>query len=358
MLQRGEQAMSSLFPINVICFNRPDYLELLLRSLKQQTIPISNDQLYFWVDGYLGSKDDANKRLDHTGKIVELVKDYFPKCQIFRSEINLGIARNYHRAEVHSFEILGSHSAIFIEEDLELSNIYFEELSKLEQIIGEDLEISHLSVSGETTHIKSSPDAFFQTFGHNWGYLLRAWHHFERKEFIDGYLNLFETTPYYLRHLIENTIYQYFFSKGVLIAGTSQDAIKDGLRNYYGRIAVTTLNVLSSNIGIQGEHFSEATEYHHRALTLKPENIPSQFPWNEKKRLYLDGLRKTASQTFSNIVENGPRVLELANLRKETESLRKETESLRKETESLRNSLSWRATSPLRITKKFLKRGN
>ena len=216
---------------------------------------------FFWVDGFAGSKDEYLGKEDKTQEIAPLIYEYFPHSQIKISNDNLGIARNFWRAELNSFDIINVTSAFFLEEDPVLSPHYFELTLKMDSLIGLDQDISHISPSGDMSHVISSPEHYFQAFGHNWGYLLRGWHHFERKELLEEYISIISEQPYYLRNLKQSQIFEYFYNKGVILAGTSQDAIKDGLRNYFNRISVTTSEPWASNIGELGEHFYSALAY-------------------------------------------------------------------------------------------------
>ena len=332
------------FPVNVMCFNRPQYLEKLLLSLLNQDLPLKEELLFFWVDGYIGSKDESLGRVDSSEKIIELIYKYFPSSNVVPSTKNLGIARNYGRAEFHSFEVLKVQSAFFLEEDLELSAKYFSSLHNLDLLVNLDSDISHISVSGDIPKICSEIDSTFQTFGHSWGYLLRSWHYFERRQILNQYLELSEGIPYFQRDLIENKIYEFFYSRGILIAGTTQDAIKDGVRNYFGRIAITTADILASNIGEVGEHAFESTIDHQKILTKNPRILPKKILDLDKKRLLVDSWVKTANQTYINLIRNTSSQNELLNLRLEASNLRLEASNLK-------DSLSWRITFPLRLIK-------
>ena len=74
--------MDFQYPINVICFNRPSYLSKLLDSLKKQTIELQDELIFFWVDGFAGSKDEYLGKEDKTQEIAPLIYEYFPHSQI------------------------------------------------------------------------------------------------------------------------------------------------------------------------------------------------------------------------------------------------------------------------------------
>jgi hypothetical protein len=352
------------YPINVICFNRPDYLEEFLISLKDQSIQVSSDLVIFWVDGFPGSQDENLGLENKTKQTVSLIRQYFPKCRIEISEFNLGIARNYWRAEIESFEKLGAQSAFFFEEDLVLSSNYLQFCTHIDSIIGLDTDISHISVSGDVSHMSSSIDEYFQAFGHNWGYLLRGWHHFERRSFLEEYLSLMENYPYFKRAEIEKDILGFFFKRGILLAGTSQDAVKDALRNHFGRISVTTKLNFSTNIGVVGEHSKFQNRHHFRPLETDLSNMPKTFPADDKARLFNDGVRKTIDQIFRNYlrpyvelkVEHQGLQVEHQGLQVEHQGLQVEHQGLQVEHQALLNSTIWRTTYWIRWIADRIKR--
>ncbi len=356
--------MNFNYPINIICFNRPKYLLQLLKSLKGQSIGCPDNLVYFWVDGYSQSKDEALERPDLTHETMLLIKEYFPQSQLMTSSENLGIARNYWRAEQNSFEVLKASSAFFLEEDLVLSPNYFELTMKMDLLFSHDTSISHFSPTGDVAHTSSAPEKYFQAFGHNWGYLLRDWHHFERKELLEEYIDIVSANPYHLRHRNQIQILEHFFNKGVILAGTSQDAIKDGLRNFFGRVSVTTLDPWASNIGVLGEHFQSESPHHNRPISEDLASFPSDFDPTENTRLRFDGKRKTISQVYENYLSHfqscvGERDALLGErdaLLGERDALLGERDALLGERDALLQSTIWRCTRWLRTCKSLSKR--
>jgi hypothetical protein len=356
------------YPINIICFNRPDYLEQLIISLKNQTLLIAQENIYFWIDGYLNSKDQFLGRPNRTSDTVKIILKHFPQSKLTATPVNLGIAHNYWRAELNSFEVLNAKSAFFIEEDMQLSPKYFEILIEMDSKLSEDLDVSHLSPTGDISHSASDVDSQYQAFGHNWGYLLRAWHHFERKELLEEYLTFISLQPYYQRMQKEFDILEHFYSKGVLIAGTSQDGMKDGLRNFFRRVSVTTKEVWASNIGIVGEHFQEQTDHHNRQIEKHFKGFPDLVGKLNKAVLFGDGVSKTTSQVFNNYlrhlrlllldynslkVEHDALKVEHDALKVEHDALKVEHDALKVEHDALKHSTIWMLSHPLRwlITK-------
>ena len=90
---------STRFPIAILSFNRPHYLEDVLYSLPAQTVPVRSAHVFFFQDGYLSStgRDLTDPKL--LERCVELFEKRFPGSRTFLSKENLGVARNFARAE-------------------------------------------------------------------------------------------------------------------------------------------------------------------------------------------------------------------------------------------------------------------
>jgi hypothetical protein len=273
---------------------------------------------------------------------VSLIYKYFPHSQIEFSNENLGIARNYWRAELSSFDILNAASAFFLEEDLVLSPYYFELILKMDSYIGLDQEISHISATGDMSPVISLPDQYFQASDHGWGYLLRGWHHFERKELLEEYISIISEQPYFLRNFKQSQILEYFYNKGVILAGISQDAVKDGLRNYFNRISVTTCEPWASNIGELGEHSLGGSSRLGLDITSDLGKFPLNFDFGRKSELLEDGKRKTSRQVYENYLSSSD------SLAAQRDSLAAQRDSLAVQRDRILNSRIWRITNPYR----------
>ncbi len=325
------------YPINILCFNRPDYLRELLVSMKMQTVQLPSQLLHFWVDGFAGSKDENLVRENKTNEVMNLIKQFFPDSNVYTSSKNLGIALNYWRAELNSFENMNATSAFFLEEDLVLSPRYFELTLKMDDIFNQDFDVSHLSPTGDVTESASEMANPFQNSGHFWGYLLRGWHHFERRELICEYLSFIEKQSYFLRGGIEEQILEHFFGRGIALAGSSQDAVKDALRHHFGRISVTTVNPWASNIGVVGEHFQVETPHHNRRVMTDTHDIPDYIDTQNRLSLVESSKVKVISQVFLNYVKpNRLLISERDALISERDALISERDALISERDALR----------------------
>src|SRR5438132_11746411 len=102
-------------PIAVMSFNRPHYLEPVLRSLKAQTIPLRPDDVVLFQDGYRSKSGGEITDPRLVDRCLELFEEIFPGSPTFISTENLGVAWNFARAEDYAFGERGADAAFFFE---------------------------------------------------------------------------------------------------------------------------------------------------------------------------------------------------------------------------------------------------
>src|SRR5437763_15159918 len=109
----GNNEASSSPPIAVMSFDRPHYLEVVLRSLKSQTVPIAPGKIFLFQDGYRSKTGNDLTAPRLTEQCVALFHAIFPRSKAFVSIENLGVAWNFARAENYLFGELGAEAAYF-----------------------------------------------------------------------------------------------------------------------------------------------------------------------------------------------------------------------------------------------------
>src|SRR5438094_314008 len=114
------------YPIVVMSFNRPDYLEAVLKSLVGQIgAELDRRTLALFQDGTVNPFSAQRRaREEDVLRCEKIFREYLPTGIVHSSPNNLGIALNFERAEKHAFEELGAEAAIFLEDDLVLSPHY------------------------------------------------------------------------------------------------------------------------------------------------------------------------------------------------------------------------------------------
>lgn len=237
-------------PIAVMSFNRPDLLAEVLGSLKTQTIKVEPSTIHLFQDG---APSKSNNELQM--KCVDVFRSIFPEGNIHFSEVNLGVALNFERAETLFFDKLKTDYAIFFEDDLVLSPHYLAALDQMIQFALQDDRIAYVSAYGN----HKAPLADQQAragdtipMGHKWGFALTRRQWLRQKPIIDKYLDIVRQRPYSGRD--NQAIRALFESLGYTSPGTSQDAAKDVASLVLGTTKLNTFACFGKNVGAVGLH--------------------------------------------------------------------------------------------------------
>jgi hypothetical protein len=168
------------YPIAIMSFDRPHYLEPVLQSLRQQTIPVAAKDIYLFQDGY--QSDDGPDITDPTlvERCVAIFEEIFPHGKIIFSQRNLGVALNFARAEQIIFEKLGHNAAFFFEDDLIVTPHYLAALYDLTDIALAEPQIAYVAAYGDhhaTLDQQRSASHKLIQMRHKWGFGLtrRQW---------------------------------------------------------------------------------------------------------------------------------------------------------------------------------------
>lgn len=134
------------YPIGVQLFNRPEFAQQLLQSLRSQNLEISPQNLVVLIDGYRGSLDEKHGINDSTNKVREIVDTYCPNSTIISLDKNLGIGRSH---ELLQGTVFNQHQdkewAIFLEEDSLPAKDYLDVISQLISAVGSNRKIVKVS---------------------------------------------------------------------------------------------------------------------------------------------------------------------------------------------------------------------
>lgn len=248
-------------PVHIIGFNRPDSLQKLLVSLQAQTCPLDESRVFFWLDGFAGSKDEYLGRPDRTLQSQNLIARFFPRAEVSTSSRNLGIARNFDRAETHMLE--RGEDAVFFEEDLLLAPDYLTALLNIDSLVRKDTRIGTISAHG--IDVVRNTDLQFSAMGElrdpwplalthrTWGFLLRHEHARERRPLLDAYFKCLGDGPYWQRD--SAAVSRCLGRHGLNVRGGAQDEVKAEIARKLGRMQICGLRRLAATTGEQGEHF-------------------------------------------------------------------------------------------------------
>jgi hypothetical protein len=167
--------MKNLAPIAIFTYNRLDFLKILIRSLKKNSLS-RNSTIYFFSDNW---KDAADKK-----KVLE-VRNFIKKISCFKKTIiilrdkNYGLAKNV--ISGINFVLKNNKKIIVLEDDLELSKNFLKYINNGLNIYRNNKKVA--SVHGWSFPInykKYSPDYFFIRGADCWGWgtWKRAWKKF------------------------------------------------------------------------------------------------------------------------------------------------------------------------------------
>lgn len=247
-------------PIAVLSFNRPDYLRTVLESLrKQKNCDIAGRSIVLFQDGATNpSSKRTYAQVSDLEGCIAVFRELIPHGTIFQSDVNLGIALNFERAENYCFETLQAEAAIFLEDDLFLSENYIAVLDRLIADNRYDKRVGYLTAYGDHTLSKGEQEASqhrLTTMHHNWGFALfrRQWQ--VMRPYVDQYLNVVRNNDYRLRD--HGALSKLFASWGFGTPATSQDAAKTLACCLTSTIKVNTAACFGRYIGERGVHMDE-----------------------------------------------------------------------------------------------------
>jgi hypothetical protein len=248
------------FPIAVMSFDRPHYLEAVLKGLSVQTgcgLPTRSISLFQdgAVNPFSGQQRANDKDID---ACVELFQKYVPHGTIFRSCNNLGVALNFDRAERYVFERLNAEAAIFLEDDLEISPFYICSLDHFLAFALSDERVGHVAVYGHHRtplgEQQKNPGGLI-LLEHNWAFGLTRRQWSKNRKYVDPYVDLIRDRDYRSRDT--NKIYELYSSWGLGCPGDSQDVTKTLACCLTGSVKLNIRACLGKYIGKTGIHMKK-----------------------------------------------------------------------------------------------------
>jgi predicted SAM-dependent methyltransferase len=252
--------MNQNYPIAIMSFNRPHYLEPVLKALSEQVdCRISKRPIFLFQDGavnLISRKTHADQK--DIDVCVDIFRHYLPHGMVFKSDENLGVALNFERAEDHIFNELGADAAIFFEDDLLVSPFYVHSLEQLLEIARADDRIGYVAVYGHhKTSLRSqreNPNKFI-LLEHNWGFGLTKRQWFRNNTYVGPYLDLVRQYDYRSRDA--NRIHELFATWGLGCPGDSQDVAKTLACCLTGAVKLNIQACLGKYIGAAGLHMKQ-----------------------------------------------------------------------------------------------------
>lgn len=251
-------SVASGYPIVIIAFDRSDYLRLTLESLLAQVgADVTHRPIYLFQDGAI---NDFSGRQHCDPAVVAanvaIFQSLIPHGTAMPASANLGVARNFHRAECFVFQDLQAEAAIFLEDDLVLGPYYLKTLEKLIGLALGDERIGYVAAYGN--HRASAEEqrrrrTELMLLGHNWAFALTRRQWLRQKPYVDQYMDIVGTSDY--RGRDHARIVQLFHSWGLGAPGTSQDIAKTHAAVLTQTAKINTFACFGHYIGKQGLHF-------------------------------------------------------------------------------------------------------
>jgi GT2 family glycosyltransferase len=144
----GETYVRRPIAIAVLSYDRPHYLTQVLDSLAPQLSEL--DQVYLFQDGAWNPHSGITKTdPEFIEECCMQFSRIIPQGKIFRSEVNLGIAGNYRRADEFLFVDKEAPYALFLEDDLVLSVHYLKIIDRLLKLAESHPSIGYVSAYGD-----------------------------------------------------------------------------------------------------------------------------------------------------------------------------------------------------------------
>lgn len=244
------------FPIAIISFDRPSLLRLTLESLRNQSFAINDRQVHLFQDGPVFATPEA---VDLSRQCIEIFKGIFPYGQVHECLDNIGVARNFDRAERALFEDLKADCGLFFEDDLILAPNYLLVLIRLAEFaLGEPL-VGYVAAYGVHTaslEEQRARAAEIVPLGHNWGFALTRTQWERQRELVQNYLDLLRDQNY--RQRPHDRIRAYFRSLGHPVVPTSQDAAKAVACLVTGVARINCFPCFARYVGESGLHMRPA----------------------------------------------------------------------------------------------------
>lgn len=285
-----------MLPIMIMSFDRPQYLEPVLVSLRAQTnFVIDEKRVFFFQDGAINKHSNQQyTSKDITDTCASVFKKYFPGGNLLISPSNIGVALNFERAERLAFEILEADAAYFLEDDMLLGRNYMSSMEHMLDIGKNNSAFGYFAAYGD--HRASREDQIRNNnkiiaMDHNWAFGLTRRQWMAQKVYVDQYLSIVRTNDYRKRN--PKAVAQLMHSWGYRCPGTSQDAAKTIACLKSGGTKLNTYICLAKYIGEHGLH-SNTIEFRKMGFDKADFVVDGKFEGSiddadyEKSRSYMN----------------------------------------------------------------------
>lgn len=249
------------YPIGVVAFNRPEHIATIIEQTMAQTLPPLDGYMYFSIDGYAGSYDEARGRPDRRNASKELLAERLPAARVREHAVNVSVAASIIGLERWVFEETGAPWIVVLEDDIDQDPQHLQRLAELIARFDGTPEVGMVTASGECAIERSrGDDSVYPAVGSR-AYAIRR-EYFERKRpFTDFYLQAIAGHPYHQLHFRD--VARPLANIGLLALAPNQDFVAFALLQRLDSLYVTTGRRYVRHVGIRGMHFDGAGAVDH-----------------------------------------------------------------------------------------------
>jgi hypothetical protein len=245
-------------PVIIFGFDRPEYLDRVCASLRNQRgVTLNPRRVFLLQDGAVSPRSGLRYAEDAViAASIATFRSHFPQGHVAAASANLGIAQNIRRGEVLAFEAMDADCAYFFEDDLELGPEYLRIMGDLRALAERDPRIGYFAAYGDHEAAPPGPEAWLVMMQHHWAFGLRREPWRRLREWLAPYDRILEGSDYAFRDHV--AIFRWMESLEVANGFSSQDSIKALGCNALGIARVMTDVCFARYIGAQGASFRQA----------------------------------------------------------------------------------------------------
>ncbi len=250
-------------PVLIVAFNRPDYLAQTFEQVRKVRPSI----LYLAVDGARDNRDNEIAKVKECRGFAQKV-DWTCEVHTLFHETNVGCG--YGPAGAINWAFQTTDSLIILEDDCVADISFFRFCDELLERYSSDQRVWCISGRGHHPEFPffKDHDYIFSHYGHTWGWATwrRCWNHFDMMmsdfplwQKLGGAKNTLsnydERNDYYKWF---QTIYDHIHDE----VTHSWDAQWEYARMKEGALNICPAVNLIHNIGVEGTHFNNSSEFH------------------------------------------------------------------------------------------------
>lgn len=272
-------------PLAILSFNRPHYLSQVLDSLAAQTA-LNGRRVHLFQDNAISPITKIRYARDEDiAACTDLFRARFPGGVVKLAPHNLGIARNFLRAEEFVFGDLDSEVAYFFEDDMVLSPHYLAMMDRIYSDVRTQDAVGYFAAYGKL----ATPLAVQRTQAHrttrlawHWGFGLTRSHWRQLRAWLEPYYQIGAEHDY--TRLPKGKLVDHYHALGIPLGSVCQDVMKRIGTYAVGRVGINTRACFARYIGVEGVH-STREVYEQRGYTgteIYPETVDLMFPGMEE----------------------------------------------------------------------------